>query len=142
MSRIPLKSLTFPGIDDIYVIPLITSLAPAYSTSATYTVGQLVSRDNKIYKCTTAINVGETWNGSHWTEIPISNAIEALNSLTTRLGNRLEVAEDEIEALETIDKIFAFEVDENGHLIETVERYNSSQIEFQLVEGRLKVTYV
>lgn len=142
MARKPLRSLTFPGLSDTYVIPQITSLAPAYSTSFTYAVGDLVTYDNNLYRCSTAINVAEAWTPSHWTLIPMSDVTGALNATTTRLGNRLETVEDEIEAMETKDKIYSFTINSEGHLIETIERYDSTQTEFYLnEEGRLIVTY-
>ena len=45
------------------------SLAPEYSTSSAYTVGQYVFHDGSIYRCTTAIALpGEAWNPAHWSE--------------------------------------------------------------------------
>lgn len=40
-----------------------------YSASTTYDLGALVIYDNKLYKCTTAITVGEAWDISHWSAI-------------------------------------------------------------------------
>lgn len=142
MARKPLKSLKFPGINDTYVIPQITSLAPAYSTASTYAVGDLVTYDNNLYRCNTAINVAESWTASHWTLIPMSTVTGGLNATTTRLGNRVTAVENELTAMETKDKIFSFAVNSDGHLIETIERYDSTRTEFQLTEeGRLTVTY-
>ena len=42
--------------------------ANAYSSSATYAVGDLVTYDGKLYKCNTAIQTAETWTPAHWTE--------------------------------------------------------------------------
>lgn len=48
-------------------IKRFSSLAPEYSTSSAYTVGQYVFHDGSIYRCTTAIALpGETWNPAHW----------------------------------------------------------------------------
>ena len=50
-------------------IKRISSLAPEYSTSSAYTVGQYVFHDGSIYRCTTAIALpGEAWNPAHWSE--------------------------------------------------------------------------
>lgn len=50
-------------------IKRLSSLAPKYSTSSAYTVGQYVFHDGSIYRCTTAIALpGEAWNPSHWSE--------------------------------------------------------------------------
>lgn len=141
MARIPLKTIKYPGLNDTYVIPQITSLAPAY-TDGTYAVGDLVTYDNNLYRCNTAINTIESWTPGHWTLIPMSIVIKALNAASTRLENRVTVVEDEIEAMETKDKIYSFTINSEGHLIETIERYDSTQTEFHLnEEGRLIVTY-
>lgn len=141
MARIPLKTVKYPGLTDTYVIPQITSLAPTYSDSATYAVGDLVTYDNNLYRCNTAINTAESWTSAHWTMIPMSTVTGGLSADATRLGNRLGVAEEEIENLKKKDKVFSFEVNEDGHLIETVERYDSTKTDFELVDGRLIVTY-
>lgn len=142
MARIPLRSLTFPELPNTYVIPEITSLAPAYRVDSTYAVGDLVTYDNNLYRCNTAINVAESWTPSHWTLIPMSDVVEALNATTTRLGNRVTSVENEIDAMETKDKIYGFTINSEGHLIQTIERYDSTKTEFHLnEEGRLIVTY-
>lgn len=41
----------------------------AYSTTATYAVGDYCTHDGKTYKCTTAINTAEAWTAAHWTEV-------------------------------------------------------------------------
>ena len=141
MARIPLRSLTFPDLPDVYVIPQITSLAPKYSNASTYTAGSLVTQDNNLYRCNTDINVAEDWTPNHWDMIPMSTVTGGLNATTTRLSNRIGVVEDDLEKLNTKDKIFSFEVNEAGHLIETIERYDSTRTEFKLENGRLIVTY-
>lgn len=141
MARIPLRSLTFPDLSNVYVIPQITSLAPKYSNASTYTAGSLVTQDNNLYRCNTDINAAEEWTPNHWDLIPMSTVINGLNATTTRLSNRVGVVETEIERLETKDRIFSFEVNEDGHLIETVERYDSTKTDFKLENGRLIVTY-
>lgn len=46
---------------------ILTSIAPYFSTSSAYSVGALVSYENKFYECTTAHSAG-AWNASHFTE--------------------------------------------------------------------------
>lgn len=41
-------------------------IAPEYSTSSAYNVGDIVIQNNLLYICTTPIPSGETWNSSHW----------------------------------------------------------------------------
>lgn len=42
-------------------------IAPDYSTSATYEVGEIVLYDGVAYKCVTAITTSEEWTAAHWT---------------------------------------------------------------------------
>lgn len=44
------------------------TVAPYYTVKA-YAVGDIVRNENKLYRCTTAIPSGESWNASHWTQI-------------------------------------------------------------------------
>lgn len=53
----------------------VTNLAPAYSASATYALGDFVTHDGKIYKCTTAITTAETWTAGHWTQVNLGSNI-------------------------------------------------------------------
>ena len=48
-------------------IKRLSSIAPEYSATSAYTVGQYVFHDGSIYRCTTAIALpGEAWNPAHW----------------------------------------------------------------------------
>lgn len=73
MANKPLQSIKFPGLLDTYQVPQIASLAPAYSITSTYSIGDLVTYDNKLYKCTVAITTSEVWTPRHWTETSISD---------------------------------------------------------------------
>lgn len=50
---------------------VLNAMAPAYSTSATYAVGDYVNYSGAIYRCTTAITTAEAWTVGHWTEVPL-----------------------------------------------------------------------
>ena len=54
------------------------TLAPAFSTSLTYAVGDLVTKDGKLYACNTTISVAEDWTAAHWTETNIASAVLGL----------------------------------------------------------------
>ena len=45
------------------------SIAPYYSSSATYEVGDKVRYTYYLYECNTAIETAEAWNAEHWTQI-------------------------------------------------------------------------
>ena len=60
---------------------LLTSLAPYFSASVSYSIGKLVTYQNKLYECTSVHSVG-AWNASHFTERSIAYLIDN-NILTT-----------------------------------------------------------
>ena len=68
-------------------IKRLSSLAPEYSTSSAYSVGQYVFHDGSIYRCTTAIALpGEAWNPAHWSKAQkLDNFFTDSNSLLTGL---------------------------------------------------------
>ena len=96
MATIPLKTITFPGLDNTYTVPqldntltvagkaadakavgdvLKADIAPAYSTSATYAVGDYVLYNNILYRCTTAITTAEAWTAAHWTAVNVGGEL-------------------------------------------------------------------
>lgn len=48
-----------------------TAIAPEYSPSSTYAMGDHCMHLGKYYECSTAISTAEAWNSSHWTETTI-----------------------------------------------------------------------
>lgn len=62
---------------------LWTTLAPAYSTSATYAVGQYVTYNGGLYRCTTAITSAESWTAAHWVAAKVGNDLSDLKSALT-----------------------------------------------------------
>jgi hypothetical protein len=45
-----------------------TSAAPAFSTSATYSVGEHVTHEGRLYECTEAVTASGDWDPSKWTD--------------------------------------------------------------------------
>lgn len=74
---------------------LWTSLAPAYSTSATYAVGAYVTYNGGLYRCITAIPAAESWTSSHWTAAKIgpdlANLKSAINDIETESGSKKNI---------------------------------------------------
>lgn len=56
------------------------NLAPAYSASATYAVGDHVLYDGGYYVCTTAITTAEAWTAAHWTAAKVGPEITDLKT--------------------------------------------------------------
>ena len=65
-----------------YILP---SLAPAFSTSTSYSVGDFVIYQNQLYKCTTAHSAGN-WNSSHFTLATLAS-ITSIAGVTGVKGN-------------------------------------------------------
>lgn len=106
-----LKSITFPGLPNRYVIPdgaeidssltqqgkaadakavgdaLKAGIAPAYSASSTYAVGEYVMYNNALYRCTTAITTAEAWTAAHWTAAQIGEDLTDCSRQLSDLGN-------------------------------------------------------
>ena len=61
-------------------IATLTSLAPKYSTSATYAVNDLCVYSNNLYCCTTAIETAEAWTVAHWTEATVEDVLAAIRA--------------------------------------------------------------
>ena len=71
----------------------IDSIADAFSTSSTYSVGDMVMYNSLLYKCTTAVNTPGAWTGvTNWTRATAEDLIGNLNSLTTVHKNNLVAA--------------------------------------------------
>ena len=62
------------------------SLAAAYSETATYAVGDAVTHDGKLYKCSVAITTAEAWTPAHWTETTVATLWN--NADTTSYGGQ------------------------------------------------------
>ena len=57
-------------------------IAPDYSTSAAYEVGEIVLYDGVAYKCTTAVTTAGEWTGStNWTAATDADLANRLNGL-------------------------------------------------------------
>ena len=58
----------------------------AYDNSRPYAVGDYCIYDNKLYRCTTAIESAEAFNVEKWEQTTVGNEVNQLNSnLTTKL---------------------------------------------------------
>lgn len=57
------------------VAQLAYTIANVYDSSATYAVGDYAIYQNTLYKCTTAINVGEVFNPAKWTSVKVMSEV-------------------------------------------------------------------
>ena len=51
------------------------NIANAYSSSASYAVGQYCLYNNNLYRCTTTISTPEAWNGAHWVQVTVGEGL-------------------------------------------------------------------
>lgn len=54
------------------------SMAEEYSSSSTYSVGDLVLHDGQLYECNTAISTAEAWTAAHWTAKTVADEVSSL----------------------------------------------------------------
>lgn len=68
---------TVAGMGDAIdgVNQLAYTIANVYDSAQTYSVGDYVIYQNTLYKCTTAINVGEAFDPTKWTSVKAMNEI-------------------------------------------------------------------
>ena len=64
-------------------------LAPTYSTSATYAVGDYVYYSGSLYRCTTAITTAESWTSGHWTQVALAPEVSDLKVDLSALENNV-----------------------------------------------------
>jgi len=57
------------------VTSAVQQIAPAYSTSSTYALNDLVTYNNTLYRCSTAITTAEAWTAGHWTAVTVANRL-------------------------------------------------------------------
>jgi hypothetical protein len=61
----------------------VSDLADAYDSTSTYNVGDFVIYNNILYRCITAINVPESFDGTHWARTTVEEIITQINSELT-----------------------------------------------------------
>lgn len=62
-------------------------LAPTYSTSATYAVGDYVYYNGNLYRCTTAITTAEAWTSGHWALVAVGPELTDVKSAINNIEN-------------------------------------------------------
>lgn len=63
-------------------------IAPFYSDSATYAIGDYCIYNNHLYICNTNIQVAESWTAAHWTATDIAEELDDVqNDISTNVNN-------------------------------------------------------
>lgn len=53
-------------------------IAPAFSTSSTYSLGDYVMYESKLYECTTAVTTAGPWVAGNWTESKVMTSFQPI----------------------------------------------------------------
>ena len=81
------------------------NIAPAFSKTAPYAVGDVVTYNNKVYICTTAIpTTGSDWDSSKWNEYNIADLIAALTTVVSTLSGSVDTKLNKIVAAPLYDE--------------------------------------
>ena len=59
--------------DSVAAKATATSLAPAFSSSSTYAVGDYCTHEGLLYKCTTAVTTAGAWNAANWSAVAVTD---------------------------------------------------------------------
>lgn len=74
MANKTLHSLQFPGLSDVYVVP---EDAQEFSSESTYAVGEFVTYQGVLYKCTTAVTTAGSWTGAtNWSATDVGTELQ------------------------------------------------------------------
>lgn len=64
--------------DSVAAKATATALAPAFSSSSTYAVGDYVTYEGILYKCTTAVSTAGAWNAANWSAVAVTDEMASL----------------------------------------------------------------
>ena len=65
--------LNKPTIPDVSGKADSASIAPAFSSSSTYAVGDYCTHEGLLYKCTTAVSTAGAWDAANWTAVAVTD---------------------------------------------------------------------
>lgn len=80
------------------VIACINQIFPTYSSSATYSVGDLVNYNNYFYRCTTAVATPEDFDSNKWTITTLNDELRTTQNNVATLQTNVSNIEDLIPA--------------------------------------------
>ena len=62
-----------------------SNLAPEYSASSTYAVGDYVLYNSILHECTTPITTAEAWTAGHWSQVTVGKELSTLTNTALNL---------------------------------------------------------
>lgn len=72
-SKVNISGLATTGDLSMARYEIEREIAPLYDATNTYTVGEVVIYNGKLYRCTTAITTAEAWNSEHWEQVSVTS---------------------------------------------------------------------
>lgn len=67
----------------------VSYLAPVFSTSRTYAVGEYVTKDGSLYICTTAVETAGAWDAANWQSVTFGGEAAYLKSSVNTLDEEV-----------------------------------------------------
>ena len=83
----------------------ISKSTDEYSSTRTYSIGELVIYNNKLYKANQDITTAEAFNSSHWTEVTLLSDVNEIKSVVNNNADNLNKMDEVINAKQ--DKLTA-----------------------------------
>lgn len=95
-------SVTVPTMQDIENI-----VAPQYSSSSPYNIGDYVIYNDLLYRCITTIGTsGESWTSGHWTQVNVGNQLKTTkNTIADLVDDTLTVSGKAADAAKTGEEL-------------------------------------
>lgn len=75
----------------------ISKSTDEYSSTRTYSIGELVIYNNKLYKANQDITTAEAFNSSHWTEVTLLSDVNEIKSVVNNNADNLNKLNDAID---------------------------------------------
>ena len=101
---------TYTGADKAtaYLFDMVSNIAEDYDSASTYSVDAYVVYSGKLYKCTSAILIPETFNPAHWQAVEVMNEITSGGGGggTTVIANPAGSATDTLNKLQVAQTIY------------------------------------
>ena len=123
----------------------LSDIAPAYSASATYDVGDYCIYNGAFYKCSTAITTAEPWTAAHWTQTTVQaelalkvNTADVVDDLTSTAKDKpLSAAQGKVLG----DSIAYHEYNRTNGSSTSITSYSTSSNPYTVPEdGYIRVT--
>ena len=84
----------------------ISKSTDEYSSTRTYSIGELVIYNNKLYKANQDITTAEAFNSSHWTEVTLLSDVNEIKSVVNNNADNLNKLNEGIDAKANIDDVY------------------------------------